>query len=518
MQNTLKIWGFKAILLLLIIAIYGVLAMQFSGWLVDDAGISFAYARNLGHGLGLIVQPGAPPGEGFSNPSWVFLLSLFPRLGVDLLSVVKSISLAFSALGIGVLFISTEKMRIPVLLSGAALGWLVCQPGFVIWSTGGLENPLYALLLALLFWLSLGEQTARRAAAAGFVAGLVAITRPEGILYGGIYLLFHFRRFKAYLPGLVLIFGGYLIFRWTYFGDLFPIPYYKKAGGLSGLAGLNALVAKFNSLLLGFFGDKYLAAVVVGLFVIAIAFLAWKKALKRELLVIGAFAAAGLVGYLLLPKDWMEEYRYATPVFIFAYLLMAQVLAALVELSRRNWLRWAAGFGLALWAAGTFFFFYQPRLAAFARVPTISLGEVASSFQRFEKYGQVLGLQRTISVLTPDVGGPLYFSPQVRIYDLGGLVDSTIARTLEKDRPALWNYIYEKQPDFLDLHGGWEYDARLDGDPRFRALYTPIFEYSNPVLSQKYGYSAAAGDFVRKELITSPDLLAKLQRLSPSWR
>jgi len=30
-------------------------------WLVDDAGISFAYSRNLARGFGLVSQPGLEP-------------------------------------------------------------------------------------------------------------------------------------------------------------------------------------------------------------------------------------------------------------------------------------------------------------------------------------------------------------------------------------------------------------------------------------------------------------------------
>ena len=36
---------------------------------IDDAGISFSYARNFALGDGLVSQPGFPPVEGFSNPA-----------------------------------------------------------------------------------------------------------------------------------------------------------------------------------------------------------------------------------------------------------------------------------------------------------------------------------------------------------------------------------------------------------------------------------------------------------------
>src|SRR5205823_2454437 len=51
-------------------------------WLIDDAGISFAYARSLATGQGLVAQPGTEPVEGFSNPLWTFLLAALFRLGL----------------------------------------------------------------------------------------------------------------------------------------------------------------------------------------------------------------------------------------------------------------------------------------------------------------------------------------------------------------------------------------------------------------------------------------------------
>ena len=54
----------------------------FGRWIADDAGISFAYARNLATGHGLVSQPGAPPVEGYSNFSWVLLMAVFFHIGL----------------------------------------------------------------------------------------------------------------------------------------------------------------------------------------------------------------------------------------------------------------------------------------------------------------------------------------------------------------------------------------------------------------------------------------------------
>jgi hypothetical protein len=58
------------------------LTIPLFGWIIDDAGISFVYARNLASGHGLVSQPGLPPVEGFSNPLWVFMMAPFYAVGL----------------------------------------------------------------------------------------------------------------------------------------------------------------------------------------------------------------------------------------------------------------------------------------------------------------------------------------------------------------------------------------------------------------------------------------------------
>ena len=62
------------------LAIFGWHQSRYASWLIDDAGISFAYARNLAGGFGLTAQPGVAPVEGFSNPLWTACVALLYRL------------------------------------------------------------------------------------------------------------------------------------------------------------------------------------------------------------------------------------------------------------------------------------------------------------------------------------------------------------------------------------------------------------------------------------------------------
>ena len=67
--------------LLMALLLYVAHAALFFSWLIDDAGISYAYARNLANGAGLVSQPGMPPVEGFSNALWTLTVSAVYTVG-----------------------------------------------------------------------------------------------------------------------------------------------------------------------------------------------------------------------------------------------------------------------------------------------------------------------------------------------------------------------------------------------------------------------------------------------------
>ncbi len=59
------------------IGIYILLSLTIKTWIIDDAGISFAYSRSFANGNGLVAQPGAERVEGYSNFLWVLILTPF---------------------------------------------------------------------------------------------------------------------------------------------------------------------------------------------------------------------------------------------------------------------------------------------------------------------------------------------------------------------------------------------------------------------------------------------------------
>jgi hypothetical protein len=496
---------------------------MFDRWIVDDAGISFAYARNLAAGHGLVSQPGAVPVEGYSNFLWVLLMAPAFLLGV--FHVVWTPKILATVLTVGSFFILTQMMarRLPhgPVAAMTALTLVALQPSFVIWSVSGLENPLYVFLLALL-----ADGTARLLENSGSprrvvvllalaAAGIVA-TRPEGVIYLVLPLpvlavcAWNAGRARPWLGATVLYcgvvaltVGGLVGFRWWYFADLFPNPYYAKGGPtletldsvfwllpdtLLKLRGLAEAIA-------GVRGATWFVAIVLA----GSIYLAATRQFRSIHSVLAIFAALSGVAYLLLPADWMGEYRFASPFFLFLYpYVVALAWSICPGLPSSSPFRRRVLVGLlALLLAGTLVHVSR-RSVAFARHPTVSLHGVAERLgHRYNRLAIALG-QSSASLLAPDMGGALLQSNLV-VYDLGGLCDRTIARTLGRDQRAFHDYIFLRiRPTFIQMHHPWSTQSDLDGDERFRRDYLPIRER---FVYRDSGWRLERGDYVRRDAL-----------------
>ena len=144
--------------------VFAVHAKSFGAWLVDDALITFAYARSIEEGHGLVAQPGATPVEGLSNPLWALLLAalrageMFGTGGVFLGTpdyvVTTKVLAVLMFLGTVAAFytaassvVSTSAARLGTLVGGL---FLATSAPYVIWAVSGLENSLYGCLVAVL--------------------------------------------------------------------------------------------------------------------------------------------------------------------------------------------------------------------------------------------------------------------------------------------------------------------------------------------------------------------------------
>jgi hypothetical protein len=207
---------------------------------IEDAAITFSYARNLVDGEGLVTYPGGERVEGFSNPLWTFLIAGFYALGVPTWTSSKVMGAIFGVMTLPMAFDTVRKARPggseDVALVAPLL--LALSPQFVIWNASGLENSLFCVLLSAGVWRLLCEmQGESKRPWSALLFALLAMTRPEGIVYAVFGLLalgmdaVATRRIKPILQwtvSLLVPFALYQFWRYQYFAWEMPNTYYAK--------------------------------------------------------------------------------------------------------------------------------------------------------------------------------------------------------------------------------------------------------------------------------------------------
>ena len=308
-------------------ALYLVFVTQISTFTIDDAYISFRYARNLNEGLGLVYNPGQYV-EGYTNFLWTLLLALGMRLGAEPQVVAKVLG-AVAAIGtMAVVFAMSRRFakaggnpRAPCLAT-----WLMATSINVITHTFlGLEGGLFLFLLTSGFLLLIRENDRSDAKFfpwSGLVFALAALTRPEGPAYFAIawFVLARpplFRWRHAYsIAAFTAIVGAHLIWRHSYYGAWLPNTLAAKTGDLrtQATSGLHYISVFANE------GGLLVALLPLG---IGVAFFSHRR---RPLLALTALTAFNLAYLLLVGADWMPKWRYLLPLEPFAYLLADQAL------------------------------------------------------------------------------------------------------------------------------------------------------------------------------------------------
>jgi hypothetical protein len=309
------------------------------------------------------------------------------------------------------------------------------------------------------------------------------------------------------------------LFRLLYFGAILPNAYIAKGGPtLESLRDLLLLqphtVAKLGFLIQSVVGWRTGIWILLAL-VLGVIWLAKRGTLSALHVVLFVLTVISVVNFLLLPDDWMGEYRFATPFFPFFYLLLASIVRAVADHARSLPSRRTLASVMVFVCVGTLAMAVR-RTADFAQGPPIPIAEVVDTSRRFERLGEILGLKDP-SLMIPEVGGALLYS-KMRIYDLGMLCDRSIAETLgegcrTRNQQSFYDYVFEvAQPDFLATRAYHSWIAHLDGDPRFRRDYVPIVEYQDEWVRKRYGVERTSGDFVRRELLpASPGILDRLR-------
>ena len=223
--------------------------------IVDDAYISFRFARNLVQGQGLVFNPGEYV-EGYTNFLWTVLLAaLLWITGIELpvLSVICNL-VCFAANLVVVYLIGKTLLPDPrprVYVPIAVL-LLAVQSTFTEFATSGLETMMAGLLINLGVLFMVRRANTANALLAGSAWILATMTRPDcsmfyalgGLIIGAGALADWYRagrkgrdawaslltRPLAFAIPLIP-FALCMLWKYSYYGSLLPNTYYAKSAG-----------------------------------------------------------------------------------------------------------------------------------------------------------------------------------------------------------------------------------------------------------------------------------------------
>jgi len=219
---------------------------------VDDAYISFQYAKNWVLGHGLVFNPGEAV-EGYTNFLWVVVLApLYAAthaLGTDFTRAAITLNVIIALLDLALLYaVARQLFRRDWIATAVALLFCALDGSYLGYAMSALEGHLviFLSLLAVYVW----QVKPRRAGWwLGLLFALITMARPDGALLplaffiavGPGALLPTRRRSKtarkrlrrtlaAALLGAAGIYGAYFAWRYLYYGALLPNTFYLKVG------------------------------------------------------------------------------------------------------------------------------------------------------------------------------------------------------------------------------------------------------------------------------------------------
>jgi hypothetical protein len=467
-------------------AVLALVPLLLTFYIVDDAYISFRYAKNLAEGHGFVFNVGSHV-EGVTNLLWTVLLAAafkvgaIPLWGIERFAIAAGLLLALAAL-----------WRADCIMRALRVGWMVRLGSLLLLAattdlwlsmTNGLEGALFAFLLVE----TLFQTLIRERFAIGALAGLLCFaTRPEGLLAFPSALISSLAfcrhptgsgtgragsgvaplRATALFAGAVLAIS---LLRYAYFESVIPnSALAKRPDDLDALFGNLALgreylvrTATTNILLTG----SFLAAPVL--------FLIDRAGDRRRLLSLVSavllIAYAQVAAILVYAGDWMPFARLVSP-----YFFLFGVLGSLL-VSEGHWRRGSLARGLVVLCITASALAFSS--GTLSRLPWVSTP--ASWGIAFEHGGEyrkrvpdlAACLTKNDVVAAEKIGQIGYRMPGIVVHDILGLTDAHIARHGSKYYPRfgktdMTHTLVVVKPTVLLMNSGFSYLNSLDAEGR----------------------------------------------------
>ncbi|MBK8979384.1 MAG: hypothetical protein IPM29_26090 [Planctomycetes bacterium] len=262
---------------------------------LDDAFITFRYAKNLAAGDGLVFNPGEPI-LGTTTPLFAMLLAgLHAATSWSFTNLAAAVHVgALAALGP-----LLRRMFAPSL--GAAAGWLrltpyvlACMP--LVDVTIGMESTLFVAVSVSILTAALRD----RATAVGLLAPIVCMLRPDGVVAAGLAFMvvaLRRRRIPWRALGVALAVGlPWCAYAYVRYGSAIPIT----VGAKFAQTDSGTETPTFGGYLVAGVAPDNLGVVGLALAAIGVLMVGWRRSLAGAVFCIwgvvynGLFAIAGV--------------------------------------------------------------------------------------------------------------------------------------------------------------------------------------------------------------------------------
>jgi hypothetical protein len=285
---------------------------HYSIGLIDDAYITFSYARNLLEAGELSFNRGEKV-EGYSNFFWIVIISALRQINIDFVTSARMISFLFLFSSCLVLVLY-NRSNPNILLTVAGSSIILIHPHMIHWACSGLETTLFAsLLLVSIILLAARQHSGVITFLGASVLVVASLVRPEGALIAGVvFVSLMFLSPKSIKRTTVLAIAFYIVlllpyhfWRLSYFGNNLQNSFHAKYGWspLDVLRHLSAWPG-WDMLLTYAKTNPFLAAYLV----IGNAACFVKAARAQKLFSVVFFTGAAFIFYIAV--DWMGKSRF----------------------------------------------------------------------------------------------------------------------------------------------------------------------------------------------------------------
>jgi hypothetical protein len=317
-----KLESFNTLFLTALAIILAASIWRYRNIQVDDAFITYRYARNIAHGLGFAYNP---PWQvlGTTTPLYALILAGASLLGFD----IPFASLLLGGTGlfaIALIFHWAGRQQGRWLSTYLPALLVVLIPGSVL--ILGMETAFYTALAYLAFHTA----ASRRHTLAATIAAAATLTRYDGVLAAGIVLFYEWYAAGKFPLKRGLLYAAllapWLLYATLTFGSPLPNTFFAKTGEFTGNIFMGGLPSNLFTLL-GFFSLDTVPGWLLAFGVVIVCLAGFFVVKNNFIRLASAWCGLYLVAYALLGIRYTFHWYYypLLPAFLMVLVTMVQV-------------------------------------------------------------------------------------------------------------------------------------------------------------------------------------------------